>query len=78
MTILILKRNNDAIGYYSSIETLKQGIIDILKNWEWYVTDILIENDQINISFNAETDGVLKHYEEDRMSSWYFDEVTVI
>ena len=78
MTILILKRNNDAIGYYSSIETLKQGIIDILKNWEWYVTDILIENDQINISFNAETDGVLKHYEEDRMSSWHFDEVTVI
>jgi len=78
MTILILKRNNDAIGYYSSIETLKQGIIDILKNWEWYVTDILIENDQINISFNAETDGILTHYKEDRMGSWYFDEVTVI
>jgi hypothetical protein len=78
MTILILKRNNDAIGYYSSIETLKQGIIDILKNWEWNVTDILIENDQINVSFNAVTDGVLKHYEEDTMGSWHFDEVTVI
>ena len=78
MTILILKRNNDAIGYYSSIETLKQGVIDILKNWEWLVTDILIENEQINVSFNAETDGVLKHYEEDPYGSWHFDEVTVI
>ena len=28
MIVFILKRNNDAIGYYSSIETLKQGIID--------------------------------------------------
>lgn len=78
MTILILKKNNDAIGYYSSIETLKQGIIDTLKNWEWNVTDILIEDSQINISFNAETDGVLKSYDEDTMSSWHFEEVTVI
>lgn len=78
MTILILKKNNDAIGYYSSIKTLKQGIIDTLKNWEWNVTDILIEDNQINISFNAETDGVLKSYDEDTMSSWHFEEVTVI
>ena len=40
MIVFILKKNNDAIGYYSSIETLKQGIIDTLKNWEWNVTDI--------------------------------------
>ena len=76
MTILILKRNNDSIGYYSSIETLKQGIIDILNRWEWNVTDILIENDQIIISYNAETDGIIKSYED--TDSWYFDEVTVI
>jgi hypothetical protein len=78
MIVFILKRNNDSIGYYSSIETLKQGIIDILRNWEWNVTDILIENDQISISFNAETDGVIKFYEEDTTGSWHFDEVTVI
>ena len=78
MTILILKRNNDTIAYYSSIETLKQGIIDTLKNWGWNVTDILIEDNQINVSFNAETDGVLKSYEEDTTGSWHFDEATVI
>lgn len=78
MIVLILKRNNDTIGYYSSIENLKQSIIDTLKNWEWNVTDILIEDNQINISFNAETDGVLKSYDEDTMSSWHFEEVTVI
>lgn len=78
MTILVLKRNNDAIGYYSSIENLKQGIIDILKSWEWHVTDIQIQNDHINVSFEALVDGVLKFYEEDTMADWHFDEVTVI
>ena len=78
MIVFILKRNNDAIGYYSSIENLKQGIIDTLKNWEWNVTDILIEDNQINISFNALVDGVLKSYDEDPMSCWHFEEVTVI
>ncbi len=40
------------------------------------MTDILIENDQIIISYNAETDGIIKSYED--TDSWYFDEVTVI
>jgi hypothetical protein len=78
MIVFILKRNNDAIGYYSSIESLKQGITDTLGTWGWNVIDILIEDNQINISFNAETEGVMKFYDEDTTGSWHFEQEIVI